>query len=90
MMNRTTRGVYVNISQSPITISTPSGVFHFSSYKKREMYVNRVTHSLMYLKSLNNKLMKLTGVDFMETFDKQMQIVIERIYTKVYNDMQYK
>lgn len=90
-MNRTTRGVYVNIPDSPITIKSPSGtIIHFSSYKKREMYVNRMVHSLTYLRTLNDKLKKLTGVDFMKSFDNEMKHVIENMYEKVYNDMQYK
>ena len=90
-MNRTTRGVYVNIPDSPITIKSPSGtIMHFSSFKKRQMYVNRMVHSLAYLKTLNDKFKKLTGVDLLKSFDKEMKHVIENMYEKVYIDMQYK
>lgn len=90
-MNRTSRGVYVDIPKSPIIIKTPKGeIIHFSSYKKRQMYVNRMVHSLSYLNILNGKFKKLTGIDLMKSFDKEMKHVIENMYEKVYIDMQYK
>ena len=90
-MKRTARGVYINLPNSPIEIKAPNGkIYKFSSWKKREMYINRMCNSLEYFRKLNDKFLKLTGIDMLTEFDSTMQYMLDCLYQKVYDDLQYK
>lgn len=82
MLDKTRRGVYLNLDKSPFEFMG----YKFSSKKKMEMFIKRVGERQVQLNQVAGKIYKITdtGHDF-NTKD-----ITANIMRKVYNEMQYK
>ena len=87
MVKKTRRGVYINIEDSDIVFSHNGKVYKFSSFKKREIFLKRVSESINAIKKLNGKIFKYTDV---LGKDYNIDALLNGVYDKVYKNMLYK
>lgn len=87
MKVKTRRGVFINLDDSDITYEHNGKVYKFSSYKKRQMYLNQVRQSIEALNKLNGKLFRYTDV---LKKDYTISDLLDGVYDKVYKNMLYK
>ena len=87
MAKKTRRGVYINLADSDIVYTHNGKTYKFSSNKKREIFLRRVSESINALNKLNGKLFKYT-----EVLGKDYNIddLLNGVYDKVYKNMLYK
>lgn len=85
---KTRRGVYYRLEDSDILVEHKDKVYKFTSYKKRDMFFNRVYNSLVAVEKLRGKIYKYTGGD--KSKDYSLEELCDLVYDKVYNDMMYK
>lgn len=82
------RGVYYNLENTPYTEYIFGKTYRFSSYKKREMFKKRVNIAFQSLEKLQGKLFRICGVNFQKCCN--LSGLYERACDKVYSDMIYK
>lgn len=87
MKIKTRRGVFINLEDSDITFEHNGKVYKFSSHKKRQMYLKRISESIEALNKLNGKLFRYTDV---LKKDYTITDLLDGVYDKVYNNMLYK
>ena len=87
MVTRTRRGVFINLGDSDITYVHNGTTYKFSSNKKREIFLKRVSESINAINKLNGKIFRYT-----EAIGKNYNIedLINGVYDKVYKNMLYK
>lgn len=87
MAKKTRRGVYINLADSDIVYTHNSTTYKFSSNKKREIFLRRVSENINALNKLNGKIFRYT-----EVLGKDYNIddLLNGVYDKVYSDMLYK
>ena len=87
MVTKTRRGVFINLDDSDITYVHNGSTYKFSSNKKREIFLKRVTESINAINKLNGKIFRYT-----EAIGKNYNIedLINGVYDKVYTNMLYK
>ena len=86
-MIKTRRGVFINLNDSDITVDYCDVTFKFSSYKKRDIFLNRVKESIQNLEKLQGKVYKITGENLKDYYIKEL---IYKIYINTYINMLYK
>ena len=86
MVKKTRRGVYINIEDSDIVYSHNGKIYKFSSFKKREIFLKRVSESISAIKKLNGKIFKYTEL----SKDYNIDALLNSVYDKVYKNMLYK
>lgn len=87
MKKKTRRGVYINLADSDIIYTHNGTTYKFSSAKKRQIFLKRVSDSINALNKLNGRIFRYT-----EILDKDYNIndLLNGVYDKVYNNMLYK
>ena len=87
MVKKTRRGVFINLEDSDIVLNYEDKTYKFSSNKKRDIFLKRVTESINAINKLNGKLFKYT-----EVLGKDYNIddLLNGVYDKVYKNMMYK
>lgn len=87
MENRTRRGVYIELTKSPIEYVHNGVVYKFSSQKKKDIYLKRIEESIDAINKLNGKLFRyseILGTDY------TIKDLLDGVYNKVYNNMTHK
>ena len=87
MVKKTRRGVFINLADSNIVFTHNGITYKFSSNKKREIFLKRVSESINDINKLNCKIFRYT-----EVLDKDYNIddLLDGVYDKVYKNMLYK
>lgn len=87
MVKKTRRGVFINLADSDIVYTHHGTIYKFSSNKKRQIFLRRVSESINALNKLNGKIFRYT-----EVLGKDYNItsLLNGVYDKVYNNMLYK
>lgn len=87
MVKKTRRGVYINLADSDIVYTHNGTIYKFSSNKKREIFLRRVSESINTINKLNDKMFRYT-----EVLDKDYRLddLLNGVYDKVYKNMLYK
>ena len=86
MVKKTRRGVYINLADSDIVYTHNGKTYKFSSNKKREIFLKRVTESINAINKLNGKIFRYTDINK----DYNIDGLINGVYDKVYTNMMYK
>ena len=86
MAIKTRRGVFINLKDSDILFTHNDKVYKFSSQKKREIFMKRCADAIILLKKLQGKIFRYTE----NTKDYNLNGLIEGVYDKIYNTMDYK
>ena len=86
MVKKTRRGVYINLADSDIVYTHNGKTYKFSSNKKREIFLKRVTESINAINKLNGKIFRYTDINK----DYNIDDLINGVYDKVYKNMLYK
>ena len=60
MKIKTRRGVFINLADSDIIYTHNGTTYKFSSNKKREIFLKRVSESINALNKLNGKMFRYT------------------------------
>ena len=87
MVKKTRRGVYINLADSDIVYTHNGTTYKFSSNKKREIFLRRVSESINAINKLNDKIFRYTdalGKDY------SLDDLLNGVYDKVYKNMLYK
>lgn len=87
MVKKTRRGVYINLADSDIVYTHNGTTYKFSSNKKREIFLRRVSESINAINKLNDKMFRYTellGKDY------SLDDLLNGVYDKVYKNMLYK
>ena len=87
MVKRTRRGVYINLADSDIVYTHNGTTYKFSSNKKREIFLRRVSESINAINKLNDKMFRYTEV---LGKDYSLDDLLNGAYDKVYKNMLYK
>ena len=87
MVKKTRRGVYINLADSDIVYTHNGTTYKFSSNKKREIFLRRVSESINGLNTLNGKIFRYTQV---LSTDYNIDDLLNGVYDKVYKNMLYK
>lgn len=87
MAKKTRRGVFINLADSDIVYTHNGITYKFSSNKKREIFLRRVSESITALNKLNGKMFRYTEV---LGKDYSLDDLLNGIYDKVYKNMLYK
>lgn len=87
MVKKTRRGVFINLADSDIVYTHNGTIYKFSSNKKREIFLRRVSESINALNKLNGKIFRYTEV---LSKDYNITSLLNGVYDKVYNNMLYK
>ena len=87
MKKKTRRGVYINLADSDIVYTHHGTTYKFSSNKKREIFLKRVSESINALNKLNGKIFRYTEI---LTKDYNIDGLLNGVYDKVYKNMLYK
>lgn len=87
MVKRTRRGVYINLADSDIVYTHNGTTYKFSSNKKREIFLRRVSESINAINKLNDKMFRYTEV---LGKDYSLDDLLNGVYDKVYKNMLYK
>ena len=86
MVKKTRRGVYINLADSDIVYTHNGTTYKFSSNKKREIFLKRVTESINAINKLNGKIFRYTDINK----DYNIDGLLNGVYDKVYTNMMYK
>lgn len=87
MVKKTRRGVYINLADSDIVYTHNGTTYKFSSNKKREIFLRRVSESINAINKLNDKMFRYTEV---LSKDYSLDDLLNGVYDKVYKNMLYK
>ena len=87
MVKKTRRGVYINLADSDIVYTRNGTTYKFSSNKKREIFLRRVSESINAINKLNDKIFRYTEV---LGKDYSLDDLLNGVYDKVYKNMLYK
>ena len=87
MKKKTRRGVYINLADSDIIYTHNGTTYKFSSNKKREIFLKRVSESINALNKLNGKMFRYTEII---KKDYNINDLLNGVYDKVYKNMLYK
>ena len=87
MKKKTRRGVFINLADSDIIYIHNGTTYKFSSNKKREIFLKRVSESINALNKLNGKMFRYTEV---LSKDYSLDDLLNGVYDKVYKNMLYK
>ena len=87
MIKKTRRGVYINLADSDIIYTHNGTTYKFSSNKKREIFLRRVSESINAIYKLNDKIFRYTEV---LGKDYSLDDLLNGVYDKVYKNMLYK
>ena len=87
MVTRTRRGVFINLDDSNIPYVHNGTTYKFSSNKKREIFLKRVTESINAINKLNGKIFRYTDIP---NKDYNIDDLLNGVYDKVYKNMLYK
>ena len=87
MKKKTRRGVYINLADSDIVYTHNGTTYKFSSNKKREIFLRRVSESINAINKLNDKMFRYTEV---LGKDYSLDDLLNGVYDKVYKNMLYK
>ena len=87
MVKKTRRGVYVILADSDIVYTHNGTTYKFSSNKKREIFLRRVSESINAINKLNGKIFRYTEVSGK---DYSLDDLLNGVYDKVYKNMIYK
>ena len=87
MVKKTRRGVYINLADSDIVYTHNGTTYKFSSNKKREIFLRRVSESINAINKLNDKMFRYTEV---LGKDYCLDDLLNGVYDKVYKNMLYK
>lgn len=87
MVKKTRRGVYINLADSDIVYTHNGTTYKFSSNKKREIFLRRVSESINAINKLNDKMFRYTEV---LGKDYSLDNLLNGVYDKVYKNMLYK
>ena len=86
MVKKTRRGVFINLADSDIVYIHNGTTYKFSSNKKREIFLKRVSESINAINKLNGKIFRYTNINK----DYNIDDLINGVYDKVYKNMMYK
>ena len=86
MVKKTRRGVYINLADSDIVYTHNGKTYKFSSNKKRDIFLKRVTESINAINKLNGKIFRYTDINK----DYNIDDLLNGVYDKVYKNMMYK
>ena len=86
MVKKTRRGVYINLADSDIVYTHNGKTYKFSSNKKRDIFLKRVTESINAINKLNGKIFRYTDINK----DYNIDDLLNGVYDKVYTNMMYK
>ena len=84
MVTKTRRGVFINLDDSDITYVHNGTTYKFSSNKKREIFLRRVSESINAINKLNDKMFRYTEV---LGKDYSLDDLLNGVYDKVYKNM---
>lgn len=87
MVKKTRRGVYINLADSDIVYTHNGTTYKFSSNKKREIFLRRVSENINAINKLNDKIFRYTKV---LGKDYSLDDLLNGVYDKVYKNMLYK
>ena len=87
MRKKTRRGVFINLADSDIVYTHNGTTYKFSSNKKREIFLRRVSESINALNKLNGKIFRYTEII---NKDYSIEDLLNGVYDKVYKNMLYK
>ena len=87
MVKKTRRGVNINLADSDIEYTHNGTTYKFSSNKKREIFLKRVSESINALNKLNGKIFRYTDIP---NKDYNIDDLLNGVYGKVYKNMLYK
>ena len=87
MRKKTRRGVFINLEDSNIVYTHNGTTYKFSSNKKREIFLHRVSESINALNKLNGKIFRYTEII---NKDYSIEDLLNGVYDKVYKNMLYK
>ena len=87
MVKKTRRGVFINLADSDIVYTHNGTTYKFSSNKKREIFLKRVTENINAINKLNGKIFRYTDIP---NKDYNIDDLINGVYDKVYTNMLYK
>ena len=87
MVTKTRRGVFINLDDSDIVYTHNDTTYKFSSNKKREIFLKRVTEGINAINKLNGKIFRYTDV---LGKDYNIDDLLNGVYDKVYKNMMYK
>ena len=87
MVKKTRRGVFINLADSDIVYTHNGTAYKFSSNKKREIFLRRVSESINAIYKLNDKIFRYTEV---LGKDYSLDDLLNGVYDKVYKNMLYK
>ena len=87
MAKKTRRGVFINLEDSNIVYTHNGTTYKFSSNKKREIFLHRVSESINALNKLNGKIFRYTEII---NKDYSIEDLLNGVYDKVYKNMLYK
>lgn len=87
MAKKTRRGVYINLADSDIVYTHNGTTYKFSSVKKRDIFMRRVSESINAINKLNDKIFRYTEV---LGKDYSLDDLLNGVYDKVYKNMLYK
>ena len=82
------RGVYYNLENTPFTECIFGKTYKFSSNKKREMFNKRLNIAFQSLEKLQGRLFRICGENLEKCYN--LSLLYERACDKVYSDMLYK
>ena len=86
MVKKTRRGVFINLADSDIVYTHNGTTYKFSSNKKRQIFLKRVTESINAINKLNGKIFRYTDINK----DYNIDDLLNGVYDKVYKNMMYK
>lgn len=82
------RGVYYNLENTPYIDCIFGKAYRFSSPKKCEMFRKRINIAFQSLEKLQDKLFRICGNNLEKCFN--LSLLYRRACDKVYSDMIYK
>ena len=82
------RGAYYNLENTPYTECILGKTYKFSSNKKREMFNKRLNIAFQSLEKLQGRLFRICGENLEKCYN--LSLLYERACDKVYSDMLYK
>ena len=82
------RGVYYNLENTPHIECIFGKTYKFSSHKKREMFNKRLNIAFQSLEKLQGRLFRICGENLEKCYN--LSLLYERACDKVYSDMLYK
>ena len=86
MVKKTRRGIFINLADSDIVYTHNGTTYKFSSNKKRDIFLKRVSESINAINKLNGKIFRYTDINK----DYNIDGLLNGVYDKVYTNMMYK